>query len=59
MFDDYRVVGHMPRPFGVFYQTERPCYEEMMQIQLDDIIASKGKGDLNKLIRGKEVWKIN
>ena len=59
MFDDYRVAGHMPRPFGVFYQTERPCYEDIMQIQLEEIIASKGKGDLNKLIRGKEVWEIS
>ena len=59
MFDDPRIGGHMPRPFGVFYQTERPCYEEMMQIQLEDIIASKGKGDLDKLLRGKEVWEIN
>ncbi len=59
MFDDTKLVGHMPRPFGVFYQTERPCYEEMMQIQLEDIIASKGKGDLDKLLRGKEVWEIN
>ena len=59
MFDDTKLVGHMPRPFGVFYQTERPCYEEMMQIQLEDIIASKGKGELDKLLRGKEVWEIN
>jgi 2-oxoglutarate ferredoxin oxidoreductase subunit beta len=59
MFDDPRVEGHLPRPFGVFYQTERPCYEEQMQIQLDEIIAKKGKGDLNKLLRGNETWTIS
>jgi len=59
MFDDTRLVGHMPRPFGVFYKTDRPCYEETMEIQLEDIIASKGKGDLDKLLRGKEIWEIN
>ena len=49
---------HFPRPFGVFYETERPCYEEMMQLQIQDIIAAKGKGDLDKLLRGREVWEI-
>jgi len=59
MFDDPRIEGHLPRPFGVFYETERPCYEEQLQIQLDEIIAKKGKGDLNKLLRGNETWTIS
>lgn len=58
MFDDPRVEGHFPRPFGVFYQTDRPCYEDGMKMQIDDIIATKGKGDLDKLLRGREVWEI-
>ena len=58
MFDDPRIAGHLPRPFGVLYEAERPCYEELMQLQIDEVIATKGKGDLNKLLRGKEVWEI-
>jgi len=58
MFDDPRVEGHFPRPFGVFYQTERACYEDGMKMQIDEIIATKGKGDLDKLLRGREVWEI-
>ena len=59
MFDDPRLQGHLPRPFGVFYETERPCYEESMQLQIDDIIAKKGNGDLDKLLRGGETWTIS
>lgn len=59
MFDDPRIEGHFPRPFGVFYETERACYEDVMQMQLEEVIAKKGKGDLNKLLRGSEVWEIN
>ncbi len=59
MFDDPRQPAHLPRPFGVFYETERPCYEEVMSLQIEDIIASKGKGDLDKLLRGNETWTIN
>ena len=58
MFDDPRVEGHFPRPFGVFYETDRPCYEDVMAMQIEEAIASKGKGDLDKLLRGKEVWEI-
>ena len=58
MFDDARIEGHMPRPFGVFYQTERTCYEDAMAMQIEDTIATKGKGSLDKLLRGREVWEI-
>jgi 2-oxoglutarate/2-oxoacid ferredoxin oxidoreductase subunit beta len=58
MFDDPRVEGHFPRPFGVFYETDRPCYEEVMSSQIEKAIAAKGAGDLDKLLRGNEVWEI-
>lgn len=58
MFDDPRVEGHFPRPFGVFYQVERACYEDVMAMQIEEVIATKGKGDLDKLLKGREVWEI-
>ncbi|MEJ7822275.1 MAG: 2-oxoacid:ferredoxin oxidoreductase subunit beta [Chitinophagaceae bacterium] len=59
MFDDPRIEGHFPRPFGVLYQTERACYEDVMTMQIEEAVATKGKGDLDKLIRGRETWTIN
>jgi 2-oxoglutarate ferredoxin oxidoreductase subunit beta len=58
MFDDPRIEGHFPRPFGVFYQADRPCYEDIMAAQIEQAISKKGRGDLGKLIRGNEVWEI-
>ncbi len=58
MFDDPQQGAHFPRPFGVFYETERACYEDIMQMQIEETIAAKGFGDLDKLLRGKEVWDI-
>jgi 2-oxoglutarate ferredoxin oxidoreductase subunit beta len=58
MFDDPSQSTHFPRPFGVFYEAERVCYEDAMQMQIEDTIASKGAGDLDKLLRGREVWEI-
>lgn len=59
MFDDPRIEGHLPRPFGVFYETERPCYEDMLNLQIQETILTKGKGDLDKLLRGSETWTIS
>ena len=58
MFDDPKLEGHLPRPFGVFYETERACYEDSMTMQIDEVIAKRGKGDLDKLLRGNETWVI-
>lgn len=57
MHDNPMVAGHLPRPFGVFYQTDRPCYEDMMELQLEAALARKTP-DLNLLLRGNETWEI-
>lgn len=59
MFDDPRIEGHFPRPFGVFYRSNRACYEDVMAMQIQEAITSKGKGDLDKLLRGRETWTIS
>jgi 2-oxoglutarate ferredoxin oxidoreductase subunit beta len=57
-FDDATVEGHFPRPFGVFYSEARFTYEQAFNQQIEDIIASKGAGDLDKLLRGPSVWEV-
>lgn len=58
LFDDPALEEHFPRPFGVFFETDRPCYEDLMDMQIEEAL-SRGKGDLDKLLRGKETWIIN
>jgi 2-oxoglutarate ferredoxin oxidoreductase subunit beta len=58
MFDDPRIEGHLPRPFGVFYEAFRPTYEDMLQAQLTEAIDRKGAGNLDKLLAGNETWTI-
>ena len=58
LFDNPKTEHHFPRPFGVFYQTERPCYEDVMEMQIEEALL-KGKGDLDKLLRGRETWTIS
>jgi 2-oxoglutarate ferredoxin oxidoreductase subunit beta len=30
----------------------------MLNLQIEEVIQSKGKGDLDKLLRGSETWTI-
>jgi len=57
MFDDPRQEAHLPRPFGVFYETDRPTYEDLMKQQIEAAKERKA-ADLDKLLRGNEVWEI-
>ncbi|MCW3122172.1 MAG: thiamine pyrophosphate protein domain protein TPP-binding [Flavipsychrobacter sp.] len=57
-FDNPSDAGHYPRPFGVFYAGQRATYEDEMQLQIEEIIATRGKGNLDKLLAGKETWTI-
>jgi len=57
MFDNPQLADHLPRPFGVFYQSIRPTYEDMLKQQIE-IAKEKKPADLDKLLRGNEVWNI-
>ena len=57
-FDNPAEPLHLPRPFGVFYLASRPTYEEGMELQIEEAIATKGMGDLDQLLQGKETWQI-
>jgi 2-oxoglutarate ferredoxin oxidoreductase subunit beta len=57
-FDNASKEDALPRPFGVFYQEDRFCYENAFNMQIQEAVAQKGKGDLDALIRGKNTWTI-
>jgi len=57
-FEDPKSDHHLPRPFGVFYETIRPCYEEIMETQIEDAKSKSVNNNLDKLLRGREVWTI-
>lgn len=57
-FDNPADENHLPRPFGVFYSEDRYRYEEAANHQVEQAIEKKGKGDLEALLRGKNVWEV-
>ncbi len=58
------ILGRMqypefPVPMGVFRAISRPTYEHMMAEQIDSAVASKGPGNLSKLLNSGETWVIS
>lgn len=49
---------HLPRPFGVLYAVDRPCYDERVNAQVNEVIERKGVGNLDDLLRGPETWTV-
>ena len=59
LFDDPHKEGALPRPFGVFYVSERHTHETKMNAQVALAKKKRGEGDLDALLRGESVWTIN
>lgn len=47
-----------PEVFGVLRQAKEPTYESQVDAQIQDAIAKKGKGDLQKLFRNDDLWTV-
>lgn len=47
-----------PVPIGVFHAVDKPCYDEMVQIQMDDAVAKRGRGTLEKLLHSGQTWTV-
>jgi 2-oxoglutarate ferredoxin oxidoreductase subunit beta len=48
-----------PTPIGVFRAWgDVPRYEDVMNQQIKDVIAKRGRGDLGKLLRAGDTWEV-
>ena len=57
-FDDPRMEGALPRPFGIFYQEERGLYEQGVKAQIEKHVDAKGDPSLDTLLKGPNTWTI-
>jgi 2-oxoglutarate ferredoxin oxidoreductase subunit beta len=50
---------NFPVPVGVFREVEKACYEDLLQQQVDDATATRGKGDLATLLHSGDTWTVD
>ena len=57
-FFDYSIErGSLPRPFGIFYQEERPTYEQVLEEQINEHRTETA--DLDELLSGGSSWEVH
>jgi 2-oxoglutarate ferredoxin oxidoreductase subunit beta len=47
-----------PLPIGVLRSVERPVYDELMAMQIEEAQREKGEGDLSALLHAGDTWQI-
>ncbi|HEX5709351.1 MAG TPA: 2-oxoacid:ferredoxin oxidoreductase subunit beta [Pyrinomonadaceae bacterium] len=47
-----------PQPVGILRDVERETYEDLLAGQIDESIAKKGRGQLDKLINSGDMWVV-
>jgi len=48
-----------PVPVGVFRAMEQGEYSEMLKAQIDEVVAKRGRGDLDRLFDTGETWRVD
>jgi 2-oxoglutarate ferredoxin oxidoreductase subunit beta len=48
-----------PVPVGTFRRVLRPTHDQLITGQLEAAVAQRGKGDLQKLLKGGETWQVD
>lgn len=57
-FFDYDIKkGDIPRPFGIFYRSERPTYEDVLTDQVQE--HQSETADLDALLSGTNYWEVS
>ncbi len=48
-----------PTPVGIFHAAKKPVYEQALVEQIKEVTASKGRRNLQALLRGSEYWTVS
>ncbi|WGX97757.1 2-oxoacid:ferredoxin oxidoreductase subunit beta [Nocardioides sp. L-11A] len=52
-------AGYLNRsPIGIFRQVDRPTYDDQTRAQVTEAVATRGRGDLQRLIDGGDTWTV-
>jgi len=52
------VRPEFPIPIGVFRAVEKLSYERLLEGQIEEAVAKRGKGDLQTLLRSGDIWTV-
>ena len=58
LLSEITYIPDLPVPIGILYKENKPTYEQMMNEQIQQAIDSRGKGNIEELIKGHNSWEV-
>ena len=58
LLSQMELLPGFPTPLGVLRSIEEPRYEDLFSKQIQDVIAKRGPGDLDKLLHAGDTWTV-
>ena len=52
------VYPRFPECVGIYRCVERPCYDDLLNAQVEEVIKAKGKGKLEELFASEDTWVV-
>lgn len=52
------AMPEFPEPVGVLRSVRKPTYEELLDNQINEVIAKRGRGQLEDLFKADDVWTV-
>jgi 2-oxoglutarate ferredoxin oxidoreductase subunit beta len=58
MLSSFTYNEEFPTPIGVIYSVDEPIYEELLNDQIKLAIDKQGKGDIDSVLAGPNIWEV-
>jgi len=58
MLSSFTYNDDFPTPIGIIYAVDEPVYEELLDEQIKTAVQKQGKGDINSMLSGSNIWEV-
>jgi 2-oxoglutarate ferredoxin oxidoreductase subunit beta len=58
MLSSFTYNDEFPTPIGVIYSVDEPIYEHLLDDQIKFAIEKQGKGDIDTILAGPNIWEV-
>ena len=58
MLSSFTYNDNFPTPIGIIYSVDEPIYEQLLDGQINSAIEKLGKGDMDEVLAGGNIWEV-
>lgn len=58
MLSSFTYNNNFPTPIGIIYSVDEPIYEQLLDDQINSAVEKLGKGDMDEVLAGGNIWEV-